>query len=112
MLTSEEDKFLTFWEQNREEYSSFSSKLKRGLPMASFFGLPIIFFVAIVYFFIPDWYIKISKTSPQAFLVVFIAVFMLILFYAFTKMHFKWEMDEQFYKELKYKKQKSEAAKE
>jgi cbb3-type cytochrome oxidase subunit 3 len=111
MITTEEEKFLQFWEHHRGPYSSTLSKLLRGLPVASYFGIPILLFIGIVYFFMPDWYMKISKSSPQTFLVVFIAVFILIVFYAYFRMHFKWEMNEQLYKELTYKKQKSEAAK-
>ena len=110
MLTNEEEAFYSFWEKNRDSYSTVSSKLIRGLPIASLFGLPIMFFIAIIYFFFPDWYIKVSKTSPESYLVVFIAVVIFIIFYAFTKMHFNWEKNEQAFKELKAVKEKQEAA--
>ena len=74
--------------------------------MACMFGLPILLLIACVYLFLPEWYTKISKTSPETFLIVTIAVFIAILFYAFTRMHFKWEMNEQLYKEIKYKEKK------
>ena len=108
MLTDDETRFIQFWDKNKELHSSFSSKLLRGLPMACMFGLPILLLIACVYLFLPEWYTKISKTSPQTFLVVTIAVFIAIVFYAFTRMHFKWEMNEQLYKELKYKEKKME----
>ena len=106
MLTDDESRFLTFWEKNKELHSTISSKLLRGLPMACLFGLPILLLIACVYLFLPEWYIKISKTSPATFLVVTIAVFIAIFFYAFIRMHFKWEMNEQLYKELKFKEKK------
>ncbi len=108
MLTDDESRFITFWEKNKELHSSFISKLLRGLPMACMFGLPILLLIACVYLFLPEWYTKISKTSPETFLVVTIAVFIAIFFYAFTRMHFKWEMNEQLYKEIKYKEKKME----
>jgi hypothetical protein len=108
MLMEEEEKFLTYWENNRDEFSGATSKFVRGLPMACVFGLPILLFIAAVYLFLPEWYIKISKTSPQAFFVVVIAVIIAIIFYAFVRMHFKWEMNEQLYNELIAKKKKSE----
>ncbi len=108
MLTDDETRFIQFWEKNKELHSSFSSKLLRGLPMACMFGLPILLLIACVYLFLPEWYTKISKTSPQTFLVVTFAVFIAIVFYAFTRMHFKWEMNEQMYKELKFKEKKME----
>jgi amino acid permease len=110
MLSEEEQKFVMYWERNREEFSSPLSKLLRGLPMAMVFGLPILLLILCVYLFLPEWYIKISKTSAQTFLVVVIAVFIAIVFYAFTRMHFKWEMNEQSYLELKHKQKKMDAA--
>ena len=106
MLTDDETRFLAFWDKNKEPHSTFSSKLLRGLPMACMFGLPILLLIACVYLFLPEWYTKISKTSPETFLIVTIAVFIAIFFYAFTRMHFKWEMNEQLYKEIKYKEKK------
>lgn len=76
--------------------------------MACMFGLPILLLIACVYLFLPEWYTKISKTSPETFVIVTIAVFIAIFFYAFTRMHFKWEMNEQLYKEIKYKEKKLE----
>ncbi len=111
MLTTEEENFIQYWEQNRVAHSSFISKLLRGLPMACVFGLPILLLIVCVYLFIPDWYIKISKTSPQAFFVVVIAVIIAIIFYAIVRMHFKWEMNDQMYLELKHKQKKDDAAK-
>ena len=74
--------------------------------MACLFGLPILLLIACVYLFLPEWYTKISKTSPATFLVVTIAVFLAVFFYAFVRMHSKWEMNEQLYKELKFKEKK------
>jgi hypothetical protein len=111
MLTPEEEKFIQYWEQNRVSHSSFISKLLRGLPMACVFGLPILLLTVCVYLFIPNWYIKISNTSPQTFFVVVIAVIIAILFYAVARMHFKWEMNDQLYHEFKHKQKKADAAK-
>ena len=107
MLTDDESRFVAFWEKNKEIHSTFSSKLLRGLPMACMFGLPILLLIACVYLFLPEWYTKISKTSPETFLIVTLAVFGAIFFYAFTRMHFKWEMNEQLYKEIKHKEKKA-----
>ena len=103
MLTDDETRFLQFWEKNKELHSTFSSKLLRGLPMAFVFGLPILLLILCVYLFLPEWYTKISKTSSSTFVIVVIAVLIAIVFYAFIRMHFKWEMNDQQYKELKAK---------
>ena len=112
MLSPEEENFIAYWEKNRELHSSTMSKFLRGLPMACLFGLPILLFVAAVYLFFPDWYMKISGTSAETFFVIVVAVILAIIFFAFIRMHFKWEMNEQLYLELKYKQKKSRAADE
>ena len=107
MLTDKETEFLLYWERNREGQSSFISKLGRGLPMAVIFSLPIILLVVVVWIFFPDWYMKISKTSPGTFITAIFAIVLIILFYSFFRMQFKWEMNEQLYKELKQKENKT-----
>jgi len=103
MLTDKEREFLLYWERNREKESSFASKLLGGLPMAILFSLPIILSVVAVYLFIPDWYMKISKTSPGTFITIIFAMLLISLFFSFFRMQFKWEMNEQLHKELKSK---------
>src|SRR4051812_19008245 len=110
MLSEKEIKFLQHWELVREKESSFKSKLFRGLPMASLFGLPIIFSIAIIYFLSPEWYTKISQAAAGSTGTILISVIILILFFSYFRMHFKWEMNEQFYIQLKARKQQAEAA--
>lgn len=107
MITEKEKQFLLYWERNRERENGFISKLSRGLPMALLFGLPIILSVVSVWIFFPDWYMKISKTSPGMFITAIFAIFLIVLFYSFFRMQFKWEMNEQLYKELKAKENKN-----
>ncbi len=103
MLTEKEIAFMTYWELVRERHSTFQSKLLRGLPVASFFGLPIILSIAIVYFLSPEWYAKISQNADSAYFTIILAVVISILFFSYIRMHFKWEMNEQLYEELKCK---------
>jgi uncharacterized protein YacL len=110
MLTEKEQQFLRYWESDRELRSKFTHKLISGLPMATMFALPILLFVGMVYVFLPDWYAKVSATQSGSFVMVVIAVLICILFFAYFRMHFKWEMNEQLYKELKQKEQRSKAA--
>ena len=106
MLTEKEIKFLRYWEQHRERESKFISKLGGGLPMAILFALPIVLLVVVVWLYFPEWYTKISKTSPGAFVMVIIAMIGIVIFYSFFRMHYKWEMNDQLYKELKPKENK------
>jgi hypothetical protein len=103
MITDKEKEFLRYWEKSRENENTFFSKLGRGLPMAILFGLPIILLVLVVRLFFPDWYMKISQISPGMFITAIIAVIAVVLFYSFFRMQYKWEMNEQLYKELKNK---------
>lgn len=103
MLTEDEKRFLAYWESVREEEARFGRKLRKGLPVAMLFGMPILLSVAAVYIFSPEWYTKIAKSVNQVTLTVMIAVFIFMFFFAFTRMHFKWEMNDQLYQELKEK---------
>ena len=112
MLSEKELKFIEHWEAVRERESSFTSKLSRGLPMAFLFGLPVILSIALVYFLSPEWYTKISQSVSGSGTVILIAVFIFILFFSYFRMHFKWEMNEQLYRELLQRKSASKAANE
>lgn len=111
MLTEKELSFIQYWETYRSAHSSFTSKLLRGLPMAIMFGLPILLFILSVYLYFPEWYYKISNTTSGSFIAIILAVLIGIIFFSYFRMHFKWEMNEQLYKELLYKQKKSQAAK-
>lgn len=103
MLTEKQKNFIIHWENVRENENTLKRKIIGGLPMATLFGLPIILFIVVVYLFFPDWYMKISSTTSGSFIVVIIAVLIAILFFSYFRMHFKWEMNEQLYNELKGK---------
>ncbi len=112
MLTAKETEFMLYWEAHREDHSRFVSKLLRGLPMAIMFGLPIILFILSVYLWFPDWYTKISATTSGSFMTIVVAVLICIIFFSYFRMHFKWEMNEQLYLELKQKQRRQQAAKQ
>lgn len=103
MLSEKDKQFMQYWEKERLKQSTFLSKILRGLPMAFIFCLPILLFIFSVYLFFPEWYMRISQTSQGTFITVVIAVFICILFFSYFRMHYKWEMNEQLYDELKSK---------
>ena len=107
MISEKDRAFLRYWETNREIEKTFKNKLVGGLPMALLFGLPIILLVVVIRIFLPEWYVKVSPTSPGMFLTAVIAMMGVVLFYAYFRMQFKWEMNEQLYKEIKSKEKKS-----
>lgn len=96
-----------YWEREREKQNSVIGKLLNGLPMAILFSLPVVLFLFVVYIFFPDWHTKISNTSSGSFITIIIALFICILFFSYFRMHYKWEMNEQLYRELKNKENKT-----
>ena len=101
MLSEKEKQFIAYWEQEREKQRTVRGKIMNGLPMAVLFSLPIILLLFGVYFFLPEWYTKISNTSAGSFIATVIAVFLCIIFLAYFRMQYKWETNEQIYRELK-----------
>ena len=102
MFTKEEENFLIFWEKNRLREKKFYRQLFPGLPIGLSMG------VAIFLLLDSGWYeranmVANTQTNP---LVLIIAILAIITFIGiFYKKH-RWEMNEQYYKELKYRKEK------
>ena len=105
MLSEKDQKFLLRWENERNRQNTVLGKILNGLPMAMVFSFPIILLIFVVYIFFPEWYTKISATSQGTFIIIVIAVLLCTVFFSYFRMHYKWEMNEQLYKELKKKQQ-------
>jgi MFS superfamily sulfate permease-like transporter len=108
MMLSEKDKdFIIYWEKEKERRNTFAAKLTDGLPMAALFAVPILLFITIVYLFFPEWYTKVSSRLPGSVAIIVVAVIICILFFSYFRMQYKWEMNEQLYRELKQKASKT-----
>ncbi|MBK8520026.1 MAG: hypothetical protein IPL54_03820 [Chitinophagaceae bacterium] len=103
MLSEKDKEFIIYWEKEKERRSTFSAKLIQGLPMAALFSVPILLFITAIYLFFPEWYTKISSRLPGSITTIVIAVIICILFFSYFRMQYKWEMNEQLYRELKQK---------
>ena len=68
--------------------------------MAMLFSLPVIGLIVVIYIFFPDWYTKISDTTPGTFITVISAVLICVIFFSYFRMQYKWEMNEQLYREF------------
>jgi len=127
MLNEKDRQFIIHWEQVREQESTFKHKFLSGLPIALMFGLPIIIFFGVVKVFFPEWFTnathrqteivvpgmteKFMQLSNGDMLMVCIAIIVVVLCFSYFRKHYKWEMNEQLYKELKSKQKKmSDAA--
>ena len=108
MLTEKDKIFLKRWEKERNRENNVLMKIANGLPMAMLFSLPIILLIFVVYYFFPEWYTRISGTSQGTFIIIVIAVLISTVFFSYFRMHYKWEMNEQLYMELKKKEARDE----
>jgi pilus assembly protein TadC len=105
MITEQEKLFLTYWENNRDKEKKILYQLAFGLPIGLVFALPVLLSVLF-----RDWYKQMPFISNSQVTVVMIAVLGIAVFFALLKMKFRWENNEQLYKELKFKEQKNDAA--
>ena len=100
MLTPEEEKFLIYWAKNRNKEKTLKSQLSLGLPIGLLIG------VAILANFATGWYTRATMVanSQSTPIVLVVAIIFIALFCSvFYKRH-RWEMNEQRFLELEYKK--------
>jgi membrane protein YdbS with pleckstrin-like domain len=96
MLSTEEEKFLRYWKDNRGREKSPLRQLSMGLPIGLLIG------AGIILNFATGWYTRANMVanSQSTPIVLVIAIIMIALFCSvFYKRH-RWEMNEQRYKEL------------
>ena len=103
MLTDEEKKFIEYWDKNSEKEGTFTYQLAYGLPRGLIFALPVL--LAVIFH---DWYKNMVPISKGQLIVISIAVIGIALFYTIFRMKFRWENNDQLYKELKFKEKKGE----
>jgi predicted tellurium resistance membrane protein TerC len=108
MLTDKDKAFIVHWEQVRLREASFMRKLLSGLPMALIFALPVLLLVIVVKMFLPEFETRISKVPASTYVMVVLAVLLITLFYAFFRMHHRWEENEELYKLLKLKQKQAD----
>jgi hypothetical protein len=99
MLSEKEKEFLKYWEENRVKEKSLLKQLFPGLPIGLCIGCAILLTLD------SGWYeranmIAETESSPT---VLFIAIVAIVAFTGFFYKKFRWEMNEQSYKELKLK---------
>ncbi len=100
MITDQEKLFIKYWAKNRDKQKRSFYQLAIGLPVGLVFAFPILLSVLF-----HDWYKRMSFISNAQITVIMIGILGIIVFFALFRMKFKWEANEQLYKELKYKEQ-------
>lgn len=104
MLTEDEKSFIEYWEKNREKEKRFFRQLTYGSPWGLVFALPVL--VAVIFH---DWYKNMIPISRPQIVLIIITVIGIAIFYSVFRMKFKWDNNEQIYKELKFKEKKEDA---
>jgi len=102
MLAPDEKRFLEYWSANRLKQKSLVRQLLFGLP----FGLCLGIGVLVV--FESGWYERanmVAYTQSSPYVLVF-AIIVIAVFTGVFYKRYKWEMNEQRFKELEAKQKK------
>lgn len=99
MLSEKEKAFLKYWEENRVKEKSIVRQFFPGLPIGLCLG------IAILVLFESGWYERANMVAQAQSnpLVLIIGLIAIVAFSGFFYKKFRWEMNEQTYKELKLK---------
>ncbi len=105
MLTERDKSFIKYWEENKEKDKRVWRRFLYGSPWGLIFALPIL--IAVIFH---DWYKNMVYISPSLITLIIIGVIGIAVFYTVFSMQFKWDRNEQIYKELKFKEKQEDAA--
>jgi len=97
MLTTEEEKFVTYWKEQRQHKKKFLKKFSIGLPIAA--ALAVAFFAN----FLSGWYGKADKElrrHSSLIIVILVAVIAIVVFITIFSARHKWEQNEADYQHL------------
>jgi uncharacterized membrane protein len=98
MLTQEEQKFIEYWQVQRERQSRLSYQFLAGIPYGLLFSLPI----ALNFIAGRFWYKRADAVGMSQFnpLVLVLAVLIMTCFVSVLYKRFRWEQHEQRFQEL------------
>lgn len=106
MVTTEEQRFIEYWEENRLKRKRSLRQLAIGLPLGLLIGMGIIVNVA------SGWYKRaamVINAKPSFVLVLIIAIILIVLFISIFQSRLRWDQNEQRYRELVGRKETSKA---
>jgi hypothetical protein len=104
MLTEEENRFIEYWEQNRNRKKRVFRQLAVGLPL----GVVMVMLIFINFF--SGWFIRAEmklRAEPSLVPVIIGGALLIVVFIAVFSTYHKWDMNEQRYRELMSKKDKN-----
>jgi mannose/fructose/N-acetylgalactosamine-specific phosphotransferase system component IIC len=107
-LTEDEQKFMEYWERERDRQKRTFYQLWVGLPIGLLFAIPILINFVLGRF----WYKRADAVGNAQFnpMVLVIAVLGIAVFMAIFQKKFKWDQQEQQYQEFKAKKNRAQKA--
>lgn len=105
MLTQEEQKFVEYWEKNRDKEKSMVSMLIFGGPWGLIFALPIL--IVVIFH---DWYKRMIPISRSQIVLISICVAAIAFFYAYFRQQMRWQNNDDLYNQLKFKDKKEAEA--
>jgi len=109
MLTPQEKEFIHYWERNRLKQKKVFRQFLLGIPMGLLFAIPI------VINFSSGWYKRaamVANTQDFNPGVLLVALLLIVGFIAIFSMKYKWEKNEQHYRELLAKQAEEQPDKE
>lgn len=100
-LTTDERRFMEWWERDRHKYERRSRQLWLGLPAGAAFSIPILLNFLAGRF----WYRRADAVGTSQFnpIVLVVAVALIGGFMGYITRRFKWEQHEARYRELSEK---------
>ena len=106
MLTQEEERFLLYWEQQRQRKKQFLRRFSIGLPLGA--GIAVLLLVNIL----SGWYERATmelNSHSSLMIVILVALVFIVVFMTVLSAHHRWDRNETAYQEiLKKKKEEDE----
>jgi F0F1-type ATP synthase assembly protein I len=104
MPTNSDQDFIRYWEAQRLKKKSFLRKLYFGLPLG------VLLVAATLVSLLSGWYKKADQelhADTSVIIVVLIAGLGIVIFITLFSARYKWEQNEQHYRELLYRQNQS-----
>jgi len=104
MLTPEEEKFVQYWQDQRQRKKEFLRKFSVGLPLVAL--VAVIFFVN----FLSGWYGKADdelRSNSSLLITILVAVIIIVVFVTIFSVRLRWDQNEADYQSLLKKKQEA-----
>jgi O-antigen/teichoic acid export membrane protein len=98
MLTTEENDFIRYWENNRLRKKKVWKQLSVGLPLS------VLLVITIFANLFSGWYkradMEMKEEDPSLILVLLAAALLIVVFIVIFSARHHWDMNEQRYREL------------